>query len=525
MKKSDIRYWSIIPQSCSASKSDVTITDHAEQSKPPFDAQLHLRSNFKTSFVGILLAIIVSSLDQNIVSTALPSIAGELGGVAELSWIVTAFMLTSTISTPIYGKLSDMYGRRRLFAVSFAIFLSASILCSMVETLSQLIAARAIQGFGAGGLLTLSQSTIGDLVGPRQRGRYQGFFTGALAFSTVAGPILGGVLISDLSWRWIFVATIPLGVTSLVLIYLGLPPATRIKSHDIDYLGVLLLTVGTTAAFLFLSPVGIGATSNIIPAVVFGAGAVVCLSLFSFQELRATEPLVDLSLFRDANFTIGVVAAGLMAFAMNGALVFLPLYFQYVQGQTPTHSGLMLLTQIAGMIISSTVGGRLSAGSGEFKRHFLVGVGCEWMALTLLAVFAALNFGQLPFIGALALLGVGMGLGMPNATVVVQNAVPADRLGIATATMSFLRALGGAVGVALSGFVMNYVVTVLTSDVASLQALSEARHGIMLPQGNLEDGDLIEALRLAIASSFALGAAMMFVAFITVSRLPRVRQD
>jgi EmrB/QacA subfamily drug resistance transporter len=501
------------------------ITARTEQPKCSCEKLLRSQPNFVVSFIGIQLAVIVSSLDQNIVATALPYIAGELGGVADLSWIVTAFMLTSTISTPIYGKLSDMYGRRRLFSVSIVVFLSSSILCSMVESLPQLIAARAIQGFGAGGLVTLSQSAIGDLVGPRQRGRYQGFFSGALAFSTVAGPLLGGVLISDLSWRWIFVATTPLGLASLVLIYLGLPPATRTKSHDVDYLGALLLAAGTTVAFLFLSMIGAGAGFKAVLTAVFGAGAVVCLGLFPLQELRAVEPLIDLSLFRDANFTIGVVAAGMMTFAMNGALVFLPLYFQYVQGQTPTHAGLMLLPQIAGMIISSIVGGRLSAKSGEFKTFLLVGVGCEFLALTLLATFAILNLGQVPFVSALAILGVGTGLGMPNATVIVQNAVPPARLGIATASMSFLRALGGAVGVALSGFVMHYVLTALSSDLSSLQTISEVQRGTMLPQNYVEHGEFVEPLRIAIASSFALGAAMMLAALVTVSRLPSARRN
>ena len=501
------------------------------------DALSRPQPNFRVSFIGILLAIVVSSLDQNIVATALPSIASELGiagelgiaselgGVSYLSWIVTAFMLTSTISAPIYGKLSDMYGRRRLFTVSIAIFLTSSILCTIVGSLPQLIAARALQGFGAGGLVTLSQSTIGDLVGPRQRGRYQGYFSGAMAVSTVVGPLLGGVLISDMSWRWIFLATTPLGIASLVLMYLGLPPSVEIKSHSIDYFGALLLTLGTTAAFLFLSAAGAGAASNNFLTVALGASAVVCLGLFPFWELRAAEPLLDLALFRNPNFAIGVAAAGMMTFAMNGALVFLPLYFQYVQGQTPTHAGLMLLPQIAGMILSSIIGGRLSAGSGEFKRFFLVGVGCEFLALTLLAVFAALNLGQVPFLCALALLGVGTGLGMPNATVIVQNAAPQARLGIATASMSFLRALGGAVGVALSGFVMHYVFTALTSGLPSHKTMDDVQHGLMLPGSYLGQGELIEPLRLAISSSFALGATMMLVALVTASRLPPVRQS
>lgn len=495
-------------------------TDRAEKPGESFDASPQARSKFRTSFAGVLLAVVVSSLDQNIVSTALPSIAGELGGVAYLSWIVTAFMLTSTISAPIYGKLSDMYGKRRLFAVSMSIFLVSSILCSLVGTLPQLIAARAIQGFGAGGLVTLSQSAIGDLVGPRQRGRYQGYFSGALAVSTVIGPLLGGILIDGLSWRWIFVATAPLGGASLVLIYLGLPPAIKSKSHDIDYLGALLLTLGTTAAFLSLGSVGVDAVGNATVAAVLGMAATVCMGLFLLQQLRAAEPLLDLSLFRNPDFTIGVIAAGTMAFAMNAAMVFLPLYFQSVQGQTPTHAGLMLLPQIAGMIASSIIGGRLSARRGEFRTFFLFGVGCEFLALGLLAVFGWLDLGQMPFLGTLALLGVGMGLGMPNATVVVQNAVPPARLGIATASMSFLRALGGAVGVALSGFVMHYVLAALT-DSTALQIL---QRGPLPSLSHFEHVELIEPLRIAIASSFALGAVAMLVALVTVFRLPPDRR-
>jgi predicted MFS family arabinose efflux permease len=209
----------------------------------------------------------------------------------------------------------------------------------------------------------------------------------------------------------------------------------------------------------------------------------------------------------------------MMAFAMNSAMVFLPLYFQDVQGKTPTHAGLMLLPQVAGMIASSIIGGRLSARSGEFRTFFLLGIGCEFLALGLLAVFAWLDLGQMPFLGALALLGVGMGLGMPNATVVVQNAVPPARLGIATASMSFLRTLGGAVGVALSGFVMHYVLATLTDSTA----LQNLQRGPLLSLSNSEHGELIEPLRIAIASSFVLGAAAMLVALITVFRLPADR--
>jgi EmrB/QacA subfamily drug resistance transporter len=446
---------------------------------------------FRASFSGVVLAVIVSSLDQNIVAVALPRIASELGGISYISWIVTAFLLTATIAAPIYGKLSDIYGRRRMLTLSMSVFLGMTILCSLVNTMPQLIAARALQGLGAGGLVTLSQSTIGDLVGPRQRGRYQGYFSGAMAISTVAGPLLGGALITDFSWRGIFLVTIPVGVASLALTWFGLPKNLTFKSHHIDYTGILLLSIGTSAALALLNTLESGVISRPLTSVALGALAVACTALFLRQERRAAEPLLGLTLFGNGSFVAGVIAAGMMTFAMQGAMVFLPLYFQEVQGMTPTHSGLMLFAQIAGLIFSSILGGQLSARTGQFKKFLIAGVAMEMVAIASLAMLALARAGEIPFLAALGLLGLGTGLGMPNAVVIVQNSVPRASLGIATASMSFLRSLGGAFGVALSGCVMHSVF------------------------------DFADALRPAIAASFALGATMMLLALVTiVAKLP-----
>jgi EmrB/QacA subfamily drug resistance transporter len=455
---------------------------------------------FRAAFSGVMLAIVVSSLDQNIVAVALPHIANELGGITYISWIVTAFLLTATISAPVYGKLSDIYGRRRLLTASIAIFLGTTLLCSLVRTMPQLIAARALQGLGAGGLVTLSQSTIGDLVGPRQRGRYQGYFSGAMAISTVLGPVLGGALIANVSWRGIFLVTIPVGVASLALIRLGLPKSYTSKSHRIDYKGVLLLALATSAALALFNSFDSHLFSLPLFGIGLGALTVTCGALFLRQERRASEPLLDLNLFRNGSFVAGVVAAGMMTFAMQGAMVFLPLYFQEVRGMTPAHSGLMLIAQIAGLLFSSIVGGQLSARTGHFKKFLVAGVAMEMMALASLTTLALANAGGMPFLAALGLLGLGTGLGMPNAVVIVQNSVPRASLGIATASMSFLRSLGGAFGVALSGCVMHYVFNSImrTGRVAEI------------------DTHLAEALRPAIAASFALGAGMMLLALVTI---------
>jgi len=455
---------------------------------------------FRTAFSGVMLAIVVSSLDQNIVAVALPHIANELGGIAYISWIVTAFLLTATISAPIYGKLSDIYGRRRLLTASMTIFLVTTLLCSLVKTMPQLIAARALQGLGAGGLVTLSQSTIGDLVGPSQRGRYQGYFSGAMAISTVLGPVLGGALIAGISWRGIFLVTIPVGAASLGLIRLGLPKSYTLKSHHIDYKGVLLLALATSAALALFNSLELRLYSVPLFSIGLAALTVACAALFLRQERRATEPLLDLNLFRNGSFVAGVVAAGMMTFAMQGAMVFLPLYFQEVRGMTPTHSGLMLIAQIAGMIFSSIVGGQLSARTGNFKKFLVAGVAMEMMALASLTTLVLARAGDIPFLASLGLLGLGTGLGMPNAVVIIQNAVPRGSLGIATASMSFLRSLGGAFGVALSGCVMHYVF----NSIARTERAAGA------------DIHLAEALRPAIAASFGLGTAMMLLALITI---------
>jgi EmrB/QacA subfamily drug resistance transporter len=439
-----------------------------------------------------MLAVVVSSLDQNIVAVALPHIASELGGVTYISWIVTAFLLTATISAPIYGRLSDLYGRRRLLTVSMTIFLGTTLICSLAQTMPQLIAARALQGLGAGGLVTLSQSAIGDLVGPRQRGRYQGYFSAALATSTVLGPLLGGALIADVSWRGIFLVTIPIGLASLALIRVGLATSGETKSHVIDYAGVLLLSVGTTSALFLFSSLDARIRSSPLLGLGLGVLTIACAILFVRREKRASEPLLDPQLFKNGSFVAAVIAAGMMTFAMQGAMVFLPLYFQQVQGMTPTHSGLMLIAQIAGMILSSIVGGQLSARTGYFKRFLIVGVAAETTALASLTTLALTDSGSLPFLAALALLGIGTGLGMPNAVVIVQNSVPSRSLGIATSSMSFLRSLGGAFGVALSGCVMHYVFA--------------ANAGV----------PLASALRPAIAASFGLGTVMMLFALITI---------
>jgi EmrB/QacA subfamily drug resistance transporter len=477
---------------------------------------------FRLSFAGILLAVIVSSLDQNILSVALPRIASELGGFAYISWTVTAFLLASTISAPIYGRLSDMYGRPRLLTTGMIVFLAASLLCSAARSMPELIAARALQGLGAGGVATLAQSAIGDLVGPSQRGRYQGYFSGALAISTVLGPVMGGALIAFSSWRWIFVACLPFGIASLSLIKAGFPASHPVVVHRIDYLGLLWLSAATICALLFVRSLEASLEIGTLPNVPVLALAILAMYLFVRQERRTGEPLLTPKLFAVKSFIGAAAASGMMTFAMNGALVFLPLYLQVVDGQTPTHSGLMLVAQVFGMILSSVIGGRLSSRTGHFKTFLLIGVTVEMMGLSLLAACAFTNAHQVAFLFALLVLGIGTGLGMPNAVVVVQNSVPKEMLGIATASMSFLRSCGAFVGVALSGCLMSLVAKSAISGDNNVGELDSWRSSLLtMASSSVDTHNLhaVRALRLGIAASFTLGAITMLCAIATVAML------
>lgn len=467
--------------------------------------------------VALMLVLILASLDQNIVNTALPRMASDLGGLVHISWVVMAFLLTSTVSTPIYGKLSDMYGRRRLLFVAIGIFLAASVLCGLAGTMTQLILFRGLQGLGAGGLVTLAQTTIGDVVGPRARGRYQGLFTGAMAVSSVAGPLVGGVLTTQLSWRWVFYVNLPIGAIALAMIATALRPSPAARDHRIDFAGAALLVGGTVAGLLLLSWGGTLIAWRSAEALALGAAATVLIVLFVRQERRAAEPLMNLALFGIRSFSIGVAAAACMSFAMTGAMVFMPLYFQLVLGLDPTQAGLMLLPQIGVMIVTSVIGGRLSSRTGLVKPFMLVGVGCEALGLIGCAAMAAIGSGPVGFLVALAVLGFGMGMGMPSATVVIQNAVPRSQLGVATATMGFLRSLGMVLGVAVAGSAMA---ARLAGRIATDGASVDIRRILTGPLA--ERLPVIEAYRSAIGFSMALSSGVMVLAFLLVFGLRSV---
>jgi EmrB/QacA subfamily drug resistance transporter len=469
--------------------------------------------------------MVLAALDQNIVNTALPRMVGDLGGMAHLSWVVTAFMLTSTTTTPLYGKLSDLYGRRLMFFVAIVVFLAGSLLCGAAQSMGELIGFRALQGLGAGGLLVLAQAAIADVVSPRDRPRYQGLFTGTFALSSVAGPLLGGIITSALSWRWVFYVNLPVGLLALVMIAMGLrTPAPRV-ARPIDYAGTVLLA-GATAALLLLLAWGGTQFAWMSPDSLALAGLVVVLgALFLRQERRAPEPLLRLGLFRSPIFARGVVVGGMMSFAMLGSTVYLPLYFQLVLGMDPAVAGAMMLPQVAGMLLTSIVGGQMVSKLGKNRAFLLAGLGLEAVALASLALLAYLAAPRAAFLVSMGLLGLGMGMGMPNLTTAVQNSVSHLEVGAATGAMTFVRSLGGALGVALSGTIMGMrLMSALDGLSGRLDVHALREHGMaMIAQLDpLQQEAVAGAYRTALTGCFLLSGVVMSCAFLLVLGLPDV---
>lgn len=479
----------------------------------------------KAAMGGALLSMMLAAMDQNIVNTALPRMVSDLGGMAHLSWVVTAFMLCSTSTTPLYGRLSDMFGRRRLFMIAIGVFLAGSALSGLAQDMGELIAFRALQGLGAGGLLTLAQAAVGDVISPRERPRYQGYFTAAFALSSMAGPVLGGVITSLLSWRWVFYVNLPIGALAVALLLIGLPPRpAEARAQPIDWPGAALLALGTASLLFALSQGGaLGWFSAEVLGGFLGAGAL--YALFFRQEGRAAAPIVSFGLFANPVYARGVIVSGMMTFAMMGSTVFLPLYYQLVLGMDPAHAGLMLLPQVGGMLLSSFAGGRLVARLGRNKPFLLAGLALEAVALASLAAFAHLAAPPACFLVSMGLLGLGIGMGMPNVTTAVQNAIPHRQLGAATGAMSFLRSLGGALGVAVSGALMTGRLNGALAELGGsidLKALTENGIRALERFSPTQQEAVAAAYRGALTGSFLMSGLMMAAAFLLVLPLPSV---
>jgi EmrB/QacA subfamily drug resistance transporter len=404
-----------------------------------------------TIITGVLLSVFLAALDQTIVATALPTIAAEFKGVDHLSWVVSGYLLAATVATPIYGKLGDLYGRRALLTIAISVFVAASVLSALAQSMVQLIAARALQGLGAGGLMTLAQAIIGEVVAPRERGKYQAYFAAVFASSSVGGPIVGGLFVDFLSWRWVFWINLPLGLAALALCRYALRrlPVHRQKAR-IDFVGAALLTAGVGALMLVLAWGG-NLFAWLSPAILgLAAFSVAALVLFAWWERKAPEPLFPLHLFTNPVFRSAGGIIFFAAMAMMGSIAFLPLYLQLAAGASASSAGLLLIPMTLGIVGGSTISGQAMMRTGRYKALPLAGMALATLGYGAFA-FTAGAYSEALHVGIMIAMGAGIGMVFPVVTISVQNAVPVKNLGIATSANSLARALGGSIGVAILG--------------------------------------------------------------------------
>ncbi len=405
-------------------------------------------------FGALLLVLFIASLDQTIVSTALPTIVGDLGGLQHLSWVVTAYLLASTVVGPLYGKLGDLYGRKRVLQVALVVFLVGSALCGAAQSMPQLIAFRAVQGLGGGGLIVVAMAVVGDLVAPRDRGRYQGLFGAVFGVSVVAGPLLGGFFVDNLSWRWIFYINLPFGAVALVVISSAFRSPQATERHRIDWVGTIVLAAGLSGVILYTS---LGGTtyawdaSGMLAAIV---GGVALLALFPFVESRAAEPILPLELFRNETFRATSAISFVIGFALFGAVTFVPLYLQIVKGHTATESGLLMTPMMAGLLVTGIASGLLISRYGRYRPFPIMGTAVSTVGLYLLS---RLGIATPTWVAAAYMLTLGLGLGMVMQVLVLaaQNAVDYRLLGVATSGSSLARQIGGSIGVSVFGAIFT----------------------------------------------------------------------
>ncbi len=424
-------------------------------------------------YSALMLAILLAALDQTIVATALPTIVSDLGGLSHLSWVVTAYILASTATTQVWGKLGDQYGRKYLFIAAIVIFLVGSALSGLAQSMTELIAFRALQGVGGGGLMVLAQAIVGDIVPPRERGKYQGAFGAVFGVASVIGPLLGGFFVDNLSWRWVFYINLPIGAVALVVVTAVLPASSARRHHSIDYAGATFLAGFATCVVLATSWGGTTYPWSSPEIIGLFAGSAVLLGAWWQSARRAAEPVLPLRLFRNRVFTVSAGISVAAGFAMFGSISYLPLFLQVVHGVSPTLSGVYLLPMVGGLLITSIASGQLIARTGRYRIFPIIGT-----AVLVVALFMLSRLDENTSTGLLSLdffvLGFALGLIIQVLVIAVQNSADFQDLGAATSGVTFFRSIGGSFGVSVFG-------AIFANRLAS--ELAAALRGVSLPRG------------------------------------------